>query len=116
MRRSRSRSSNLKYGCLSSVLILFVQFAPSIHASTPHENRSSCNHTGASLHFESAGEVHSTPCSVCALLSGGQSSLLPISIQIDEIRTVRSSSPFIQASPEACVPDLPDSRGPPLER
>jgi hypothetical protein len=100
-------------GCLSATLALFVQFAPTIHSLTPHETEPSCNHVGAKLHFESLADGHVAPCLVCAHVTGGHGSLPAVSQQIEEIRSVRSSAPFIQLSPEPCLPDLPDSRGPP---
>jgi hypothetical protein len=109
------RFSPRNAACIHVVFALFVQFAPSIHALSPHEHpTSSCKHPSERIHFETLqeGDIGS-PCAVCTQLLGRQALLLPIGVYTDEILCVRSIPPSPQVDQGSSVLKLPDSRGPP---
>jgi len=114
MRRKRSRSSIAGLASLCALFALLVQFAPTLHALTPHEDHSSsCTHTSKSLHLEAAPRNTSPPCVICAQMLGRQILLTPISVRIDGEVTARTLQPVIQIVPKDLVFVHSDPRGPP---
>jgi hypothetical protein len=114
MRRPRSRPTVIGLAFLYLILAAFVQFAPSIHALSPHDHEgTTCKHGPTGIHFESDGENNDAPCPVCAHLAGRPVFLFSMGLRLDDLRAVQSSPAVIDVHSRPSVLHLPDSRGPP---
>ncbi len=114
MPRKRSRSRVAAFASLNVLLSLLVQFAPTLHALTPHEEHSSsCTHSSQSLHVEAASPEEAPPCLVCAQVLGRAAVAGPSRVEFNvDVKTI-AFSPIVRAAPRGFVPILPDPRGPP---
>lgn len=121
-RVGRYRFFARKLAGLHVALALFVQFAPTIHAVTPHDSptsfstckQSSCNHDRGKIHFEAArAHNNDSPCAVCAQLLDRQIFLATVGIRVDEVLTGHADSSAPEVHRGSSILRLPDSRGPP---
>jgi hypothetical protein len=114
MRRPRSRPAVKGLAFVYLLLTAFVQFAPSIHALSPHDHEgNACKHGPTGIHFESDGQKDNSPCPVCAQLLGRPLFLFSVGLRLDDSPTVRSSLHAPHVCLSRSVLHLPDSRGPP---
>lgn len=114
MRGTRSRAAVKSVALLYLLLASLVQFAPSIHALSPHEDETaSCKHGAAGAHFESAKHKDESPCPVCAHLIGRQVLSVSIAFRLDDSIVVRPAIQQPKTRATRDVFELPESRGPP---
>src|SRR5258708_10186299 len=114
MGRRRSRFLIREIYSLSLLLTLLVQFAPSIHALSPHDETSTSDSCSATAPQVEAPRSDKDSCRLCTLLLNRQAPTLPFNSNIGVLIALRSVTPPLPALSEHSDCELADSRGPPF--